>query len=194
MRTFRLSLVAVVLSGALATARACEPCCPQRVDVTFHGMEARELPERIPFPEVRRLQFVDVRLTAERLERLLASTWVESVSIEGCIVGDEVCTVLARHASLCEVRLVGTQVTDEGLATLSRLDRLRTVDLRGTRVSAAGVAAFLESTGVEFVDVRGTGIKNVDALLAVRRGQVEVLANEPPDRSGEIDVARTREP
>lgn len=180
MRTLFSPLVLLaVLGGTSSHLRACEPGCPRGLDVTIHDVEPSDLPERIPVPELRTLEFVNVRLSAARLHALLASTRVRAISIEGCPVGDDVCAVLARHPGLVEVRLVGTCVTDEGLAMLSGLEHLRTVDLRGTRVSREGVTAFLESSGVTFVDVRGTSIgHDVQSALAAR-DDLRILLDEP---------------
>lgn len=178
MRT-RLYSFALVVSAVvpLSLLHASEPCCPHGVKVTIHDIEPRALPERIPVPELRTLEFVNVRLSAERLEALLASTRVRAIRLEGCPVGDDVCAVLARHPCLVEIGLVGTRITDDGLAMLARLDRLRTVDLRGTRVSESAVAAFLEDSEVALVDIRGTGIARVRPLVAERG--VRLLLDEP---------------
>ena len=106
---------------------------------------------------LRQLVHVDVSmnlLTSAGAQQLLCITTLQSLNVEGNVVGDDCVSQLLDHASLTHLNVGGTQLTSSGMACLLRSPRLTVVYAEDLVMDERGCSALENSRSIWCICLR----------------------------------------
>jgi hypothetical protein len=123
----------------------------------YAGFEGSDLPLLSVFPQMTRLHLSWPEVGVPEADQIARWTQLESLSLQGEDINDDVVRRLRPLVNLRRLRLSPASITDDALPVLNAFERLESLDVGGAAITGDGVEK-LHLPRLKMLDLSGTGV------------------------------------